>query len=111
MMDPSLPNSMPMGLLNATEDSSPCNSTPMNQLLGARDRLHLEQDERATPRLQHRHQTEQERRRSEQTEVRQARLDRQRAHGEKSSVAFSRSLGVELDSEGSIMSTCAQLEF
>ena len=29
-MDPSL-NSMPMDLLNATEDSSPCNSTPMNR--------------------------------------------------------------------------------
>ena len=28
-MDPSL-NSTPMDLLNATEDSSPCNSTPMN---------------------------------------------------------------------------------
>ena len=29
-MDPSL-NSTPMDLLNATEDSSPCNSTPMNR--------------------------------------------------------------------------------
>ena len=29
-MDLSL-NSMPMDLLNATEDSSPCNSTPMNR--------------------------------------------------------------------------------
>ena len=30
----------------STEDSSPCNSTPMN-LLSARDRLHLERDCRA----------------------------------------------------------------
>ena len=29
-MDPSL-NSMPMDLLNATENSSPCNLTPMNR--------------------------------------------------------------------------------
>ena len=46
--------------------------------------------------------------RSEQTEVRQARLDGRRVHGEESSVAFSRSIGVELDSDGSVMSTCTE---
>ena len=66
-----------MDLLNATEDSSPCNSTPMN-LLSARDRLRLEREERATTRLQRRRQRDQERRRSEQSEVRQARLNRRR---------------------------------
>ena len=35
-----------MGLLNMTEDSSPCNSTPMN-LQSARDRLQQERDCRA----------------------------------------------------------------
>ena len=40
------------------------------------------------------------------TEVRQARLDR-RVHGEES-VVFSRSIGVELDSEGCIVSTCTE---
>ena len=33
-----------MDLLNVTEDSSPCNSTPMN-LLSASDRLRLETDD------------------------------------------------------------------
>ena len=49
--------------------------------LSARDRLCLEREERATARLQHWHQRDQKRR-SEQTEVRQARLatDRQRTH-------------------------------
>ena len=45
---------------------------------------------------------------SVELEVRQARLDRQSVHGEESfmsSVAFSRSISVELDSEGSIVST------
>ena len=42
-----------------------------------RDRLCLEREERATARLQHRHQRDQKRR-SEHTEVMQARLDRQR---------------------------------
>ena len=65
---------MPM---DQTEDSSSCNSTPMN-LRSATDRLRLEREERATARLRRRRQREQERRRSEQTEVRQARLDRQR---------------------------------
>ena len=37
----------------------------------------------------------------------QARLDRQSVHGEES-VAFSGSIGVELDSEGSIVSTCTE---
>ena len=46
-------------------------------------------------------------RQSEQTEVRQARLDRRRIHGEES-VASSGSIGVELDSEGSIVSTCTE---
>ena len=64
-------NSTPMDLLNATEDSSPCNSVPMN-LLSARDRLRLEREER------------------------QARLDRRCIHGEKFSVAFSRFIGIEL---------------
>jgi len=35
-MNPSLSNSTPMDLLNATEDSSSCNSVPMNPL-SARD--------------------------------------------------------------------------
>ena len=89
-----------MDLLNATEDSSPCNSTPMN-LLSARDRLHLEQEERAIARLQHWRQREQEGRRSERTDVRQPRLDRRHVHG-KESVAVSGSIGVKLDiySEG-----------
>ena len=76
MMNPSLSNSMPMDQLNATEDSSLCNSTPMN-LLNARDRLCLEREKRVTARLQCRHKRDQEWRRSEQTEVRQAKLDRQ----------------------------------
>ena len=83
-----------MDLLNATEDSSPCNSTPMN-LLSARDRLHLEQEERAIARLQRRRQREQEGRRSEWTEVRQARLDRRSIHSEES-VVFNGSIGVKL---------------
>ena len=41
-----------MDILNVTEDSSLCNSTPMNLLI-ARDRLHLEQEERVIARLQH----------------------------------------------------------
>ena len=80
----------------AMEDSSPCNS-----MLSARDRLHLE------ARLQHRRQREQEGRRSEQTEVRQTRLDRRRVHGEEF-VAFGESIGVELNSERSIVSACAE---
>ena len=48
MMHPSLSNSMPM---DATENSSTCNSVLMN-LLSVRDRLRLEQEERATARLQ-----------------------------------------------------------
>ena len=68
-------------------------------LLSVRDRLHLEREERATARLQRRRQREQDQRRSEQTEVRQARLDR-RIRGEESSVTFSTSIGVELDSKG-----------
>ena len=58
-------------------------------------------------RLQRQRQREQEGRRSEGTELRQARLDRQHVHGEES-VAFSRSIGMELDSEGSIVSTCTE---
>ena len=60
-MDPSLRNSTLMDQLNAAEDSSLCNSTQMN-LLSVRDRLHLERKDRATTRLQHRHQREQEQR-------------------------------------------------
>ena len=41
------------------------------------------------------------------TEVRKARLDRRSVHGEES-VVFSESIGVELDSEGSIMSACTE---
>ena len=73
----SLSNSKPVDLLNVTEDSSPCNSTPMN-LLSARERLRLERERRATARLQRRRQREQGRRRSEQTE---AKLDRRRTQG------------------------------
>ena len=57
-----------MGLLNTTEDSSPCNSAPMN-LQSVRDRLDCVGSETAAP-------TRKEGRRSERTEVRQARLDR-----------------------------------
>ena len=49
-------------------------------------------------RLQRWRQSEQEGRRSEWIEVRQARLDRRCVHGEES-VAFSGSISVELDSE------------
>ena len=38
-----------MDLLNVTEDSSLCNSTPMNLMI-ARDRLHLEREERVIAR-------------------------------------------------------------
>ena len=41
------------------------------------------------------------------TEVRQARFDRRRVHGEES-IAFSGSIAVELDSEWSIVSTCTE---
>ena len=34
------------------------------------------------------------------------RLDKRHVHGEEFSIAFSRSISVELDSEGSIVSTC-----
>ena len=37
----------------------------------------------------------------------EARLDRRSIHGEES-VVFSGSIGVELDSEGSIVSTCTE---
>ena len=56
-------------------------------------------------RLQHWRQREDEGRRSEQTEVRQARLDRRHVHGDESINTFSRSIGMELDSEGS---TCTE---
>ena len=102
---PSLSNSMPMDLTTEC-DSSPCNSMLMN-LLTTRDRLRLEREERAAARLQHQCQNW---RRSEQTEVKQARLDRWCVHCE-SSVTFNRSMGVELDSEGSIVSTCTEHEF
>ena len=46
-------------------------------------------------------------RRSERTDIRQARLDRQRVYSEES-VAFNGSIGVELDSEESIVSTCTE---
>ena len=59
-----------MGLLNTTEDSSPCNSALMN-LQNVRDRLDCVGSETAAPTRK-----EREGRRSERTEVRQARLDR-----------------------------------
>ena len=90
---------------SATKDSSPCNSTLIN-LLSARDRLRLEREERATARLRRR-QTEQEGRRSERTEVREARLNRRSVHGEES-VVFSGSIPMELDCEGSIVSACTE---
>ena len=55
-MDPSLSNFTTM---DATEDFSLCNSTLMN-LLSAIERLRLEREERATARLEHRRQIEQE---------------------------------------------------
>ena len=73
-------------------------------LLSARDRLHLKREERPTAsRLQCQCQREQEERQSEQTKVMQARLAKQSVHGEEF-VVFSGSIGVELDSEGSIVS-------
>ena len=60
--------------------------------------------------LLRRRQREQEGRRSEWTEVRQARLDTRSIHGEES-VMFSGSIGMELDSEGSIVSTCTESNF
>ena len=92
-----------MYLLNATEDS---NSTAMN-LLSVRDRLHLEGEERATGRLQHGRQREQEGRRSEWTEV--SLIDvvyTVRSLSHTVSVAFGGFIGVELNSEGSVVSTC-----
>ena len=91
-----------------TKNSSPCNST-LIYILGARDRLHLKQEERASARLQHQCQSEQEGKQSEQTEVREARLDRRSVHGEESAM-FSGSIGVELDSEGSIVSGCTDIK-
>ena len=102
-------------------------------LLGVRDRLRLKRGETATARLQRWRQREQEGKRSkrtkvrqarlarlqrwcqreqegkqsERTKVRQARLDRRSVHGEVS-VVFSGSIGVELDSEGSIVSACTE---
>ena len=35
-------------------------------------------------------------------------MDGRHVHGEESSVTFSRSIGVELDSEGSVVSTCTE---
>ena len=69
--------------------------------------MRLERGERATARLQRRRQREQEGRQSEWTAVREARLDRRSVHSEES-VVFSGSIGVELDSEGSIVSTCTE---
>ena len=46
----------------------------------------------------------------EQTEAKAGyRLDRQCVFSKESSVAFSRSIGMELDSEGSIVSPCTEL--
>ena len=70
----------------------------------------MEREERATARLQCQRQREQEGRQSERTEVRQARLDRRSVHGEEF-VVFSGSIGVELDSEGSIAQNIKNLNF
>ena len=51
MMDPSL-NSTPMDLLNATEDSSPCNSTPMNRACALRVSVGEARNRRAFARVQ-----------------------------------------------------------
>ena len=50
-MDPSL-NSTPMDLLNATEDSSPCNSTPMNRAHALGVSVGEDRDRRAFARVQ-----------------------------------------------------------
>ena len=91
--------------MRLTENSSLCNSTPIN-LLSVRDKL---QEERVTARLQRQCQKEQERRRSEpdQDKAGLAKFDKRRVHGEKS-VTFTRSIGMVLDSEESIMSTCTE---
>ena len=60
-----------------------------------------------TATLQRRCQREQEGRRSERTKVREARLDRRSVHSEES-VVFTRSINVELDSEGSIVPACTE---
>ena len=72
--------------------------------LNADESTECEREIASRARLQRRRQREQEGRRSEQTEVRQARLDRRRVHGEES-VAISGSIGVELDSDGT---TCTE---
>ena len=79
-------------------------------LLIARDRLPLGVWSERKGLLLRRRQREQEGRWSEWTEVRQARLDTRSVHGEES-VVFSGSIGVELDSEGSIVSTCTESNF
>ena len=63
--------------------------------LSAQDRLRLDGEERATARLHCQCQREQEGRRSERTEVREARLDRRSIHGEES-ITISGSIGVKL---------------
>ena len=50
-MEPSL-NSTPMDLLNATEDSSPCNSTPMNRAHALGVSVGEARDRRAFARVQ-----------------------------------------------------------
>ena len=72
------------------------------------DRVWSEKKGLLLARLQRQRQKEQEQRQTEQTEVRQTRLDRRRLHSEESSVAFSRFISVELDSEGSVVSTCTE---
>ena len=84
----------PMDLLNATEDSSPCNSVPMNLLMRETDCVWRENI--AIDCSVGAKKNRSKGRGSEQTEVMQARLDRRRVHGEESSVAFSRFIGVEL---------------
>ena len=99
-MDPYLLN-----VTHATEDFSPCNSTPIN-LPGETD---CAWSEKKGLQLDCSIGTKDNRSEGDQqTELRHARLDRRHVHGEKSSVTFSRPIGIELDSEGSIMSTCTE---
>ena len=63
-MNLSLSNSTLMDVLNVTEESSSCNSTPID-VLSAGDRLRLQQEEKATSRLQCWCQREQKRNRAD----------------------------------------------
>ena len=87
-----------MGLLNTMEDSSPCNSTPIN-LKSVRNRLHLE------ARLQSRHEKGTGKViRADQGKAGYNRLDRQSAYTVRSLSQIHR----REVSEGSIVSTCTE---